>query len=148
MPVSYAPKYEVRPVKDPRNHPMVRDYMAKQLITIRDDTDIFDAVKIFLDKKISGAPVVDSSGQAVGMLSEKDCLRLIQNEAYYDHPSMSVLDYMSREIHGVNADADIFDAIGTFLNSSLRRLPVFDGEKLVGQISRRDCMKALYDMRK
>ncbi|MDH5656154.1 MAG: CBS domain-containing protein [Spirochaetia bacterium] len=142
MPISYKPEYTG---KDRRKHPRIaaRDVMSKKLIKVMPEMKIQDAVNVFLKNKVSGAPVVDEDGIHVGMLSEKDCLKLMMNELYHESPGTLVKDYMSHIIHSVEADMDIFSVAQIFIETPYRRLPVYDKGKLVGQISRRDCLKAM-----
>ena len=54
--------------------PVVRDHMDKHVPTLRPETKILDAVGFLLEKKVTGAPVVDKSGRLVGMVSARDAL--------------------------------------------------------------------------
>ncbi len=123
----------------------VTDYMSKELITFTPDIDIQDAIKTLLDNSISGAPVVDHTGRLVGMLSEKDCIRLLLDGDYNQRPGGqgTVQDYMSKNIKTLNSSATIQDSAYQFINSPYRRFPVLEGKKLVGQISRRDVLRAI-----
>ncbi len=127
------------------DRPKVADYMARNLVTLAPDTEINRAMKLLLDRNISGAPVVDSSGQLVGVLSKKDCLRAALNASYYQEWGDSVADYMSGNVHTLDADLDIVAATEAFLKSPYRRFPVMQGGRLVGQISRADVLRALAD---
>ena len=62
----------------------VADIMATRLITVPPDMNIHEAIRILLDKRISGAPVVDENGALVGMLSKKDCLKIVFSSQYHD----------------------------------------------------------------
>ena len=53
----------------------VSDYMTRDLITLSPDAEINHAMKLLLDRGISGAPVLDANGDLVGVLSKKDCLK-------------------------------------------------------------------------
>lgn len=123
----------------------VTDYMTVKLITFKAEMDIQEATKVLLDNKISGAPVVDDDGLLIGMLSEKDCIRLLIDGHYNQRPAGTgtVADYMSRNIKTLNASTTIIDAAYDFLGSSYRRYPILKEGKLVGQISRRDVLKAI-----
>ena len=57
--------------------PVVRDYMDRHVATLRPETSILDAVGLLLEKRVTGAPVVDKSARLVGIVTEKDCLRLV-----------------------------------------------------------------------
>ena len=129
------PKYE-----------LVTQYMVgvSDLITFRPDQTIEEAIEIIIDKRISGAPVLDESGKLVGMLSEKDCLRIIVDQAYHNLPidSKKVSDYMTADVKTVPPDSDVVSAANQFLHSPIRRMPVVENGVLKGQISRRDILRA------
>ena len=63
--------------------PTVDDYMARDLITFMPGDDIHTAVKMLLDKRLSGAPVVDGRGRLVGVLSKKDCFEVVYSSSYH-----------------------------------------------------------------
>ena len=60
-----------------------RDYMARNLVVLAPEMDVLHAIGIFVEKQISGAPVLDRFGTLVGMLSEKDCMRIALTAGYY-----------------------------------------------------------------
>ena len=120
-------------------------YMAKQVISFSLDQDIWQAIDVMLKKGVSGGPVLDKEGRMVGMLSEKDCLRVLIDTAYNNHPNQKekVSRYMSTEVDTMSLEKDIFYVAKAFLGSNYRRFPVLDKEgRLRGQISRRDIMRA------
>jgi CBS domain-containing protein len=127
----------------------VTDYMAKNLITFSPDQTIGEVVKTMLKHKISGAPVLDKNGNLVGLISEKDCLKVMLDYAYHNQPLRKgkVSDYMTREITTVSAEANVFDVANMFVKSNYRRLPVVSNGKVVGQVSRRDILKAAQNMK-
>ena len=55
--------------------PMISDYMATNVLTLPPDMEIINAMVVLLEKRFSGAPVVNATGELVGMLSKKDCIR-------------------------------------------------------------------------
>lgn len=121
----------------------VRDYMNREAITLSPETNLFKAIDVLLAHRISGAPVVDAQGNLVGVLSESDCLQGILNDAYYEESCGTVASLMSKAVETIDADADILQAAEHFVTRSRRRLPVLEQGKLVGQISRRDLLRAL-----
>ncbi len=122
---------------------LVREVMATGLVTVNPATPIFQAITMLLKNRISGAPVVDDAGKLVGVLSEKDCLRVFANEAFFSQNAGGpVSDYMTTNIQTVDPDDDVFKTASVFLKHSFRRLPVVEDGRLVGQISRRDILKA------
>jgi CBS domain-containing protein len=98
-----------------------------------------------LDKRLSGAPVVDGSGEFIGVLSKKDCLKVVFSTSYYRDWGGKVLEYMSPEAETIDADTDLVMAAKIFLNSHFRRFPVMRDGRLVGQISRCDLLQALIE---
>ena len=121
----------------------VRDYMTRHLVTFRSDTDLFTAINRLLEHRISGAPVVDSQGHLIGLLSEGDCLRGILSGAYYEAVGGTVSTYMTTEVETVTPEADIIELSERFLRGQRRRLPVIEHGRLVGQISRNDVLRAV-----
>jgi predicted transcriptional regulator len=146
------PVEPTRPKKDFESA-KVRDYMvsAKELITFRPDTDIREVVKTLLANRITGAPVLDDSGNLVGLIDDKDCLKVIFDTAYHDQPihAKTVDRFMTNVLKTISVDADIYDVANLFLTTPYKRLLIVDDdEKLVGQISRRDILRAIHDVNK
>ena len=121
----------------------VRDYMTRDLVTFSEHTDLFKAIDILLTNRISGAPVIDASGRLIGLLSESDCLRSILSGSYFEEVGGSVSTVMTAVVETIDADADIVKAAEHFIHRGRRRLPVVDAGRLVGQISRRDILRAV-----
>ena len=125
----------------------VKDYMAAHLVTFTPETDILEAIHLLVEKRISGAPVVDKLGNIVGILSEKDCLEVALQSSFYGELGGRVAEFMSTQVATVDANASLVDVAKLFLESNFRRYPVVDEEgRLVGQISRRDVLKALENL--
>ena len=123
-----------------------RDYMTRDVVALTPDTDLRRAALVLLSRSISGAPVIDAAGRVVGMLTEKDCFRVIFAAGYHDELCGPVSDYMSVGVEAVDADSSIIEVIERFLGSRYRRFPVVSGGRLVGIISRRDALRALAEM--
>ena len=123
--------------------PTVADYMATDLLTLSPGMEINHAVAVLLERRFSGAPVVDDAGNLVGVLSKKDCLRAALNATYYQEWGGVVQDYMSKPAAIVEPDLDLVQAAQLFLDSAYRRFPVTREGKLVGQISRADLLRAM-----
>lgn len=123
-----------------------RDYMTRSVATLSPDTNLLEAVQMLLERRISGAPVLDSHGNLVGILSEKDCLRAALNATYYGDLGGLVADHMQRDVATIADDTPIFEVTRLFINSHFRRYPVVHGHRLVGTISRRDVLRALSEM--
>ena len=123
----------------------VKDYMTTRLVTFTEKTNVLEAMKVLLESKISGAPVVDENGQMVGILSEVDLMQVVVQDSYYDESQGIVADYMRTEVDTIGDDLDICTLAEKFLKEHRRRYPVVKDGKLVGQISRRDVLRAAKD---
>lgn len=125
----------------------VADYMARSLVTLAPDMPVDRAIAILLEQRISGAPVVEQ-GRLVGVFSESDCLKELLQAGYHGMGSGQVRQHMSTEIESIGDQDSIISAAEIFLNRKRRRLPVVDAQgALVGQISRRDVLRAINDIR-
>ena len=125
--------------------PKVDDYMATTLYTFMPTDNIHSAARTLIEKNLSGAPVVDKDKQLVGVLSKKDCLKVVYNASYHQDWGGSVAEYMSVDPETIDSGTDIIEAADRFVRSRHRRFPVLDHGNLVGQISRTDILRALYD---
>lgn len=124
----------------------VADYMASDLVSFAPGDDIIEAVRVLLARQLSGAPVIDQSGQMVGILSQKDCFAIVYNTAYHQDWGGQVQQYMSRKVEHLDADCTVVDAADRFLHSSFRRFPVLRAGQVVGLISRHDILRALDEL--
>lgn len=124
--------------------PKVRDYMDVQVITVRPDTPMKEVVDLLLDRHVTGAPVVDGEGYLLGIITEKDCLKLLTEGVGGEiPPGATVADLMSRDVVSLPHDADVYYAAGMFLKHTFRRLPVVRGGQLVGAITRFDLLRVI-----
>jgi CBS domain-containing protein len=124
----------------------IEKYMVplSNIIIFKPDQPIQDVISTIIEKKISGAPVLDDQDHIVGMISEKDCLRLIVDQAYHNMPAETrkVSDYMTPKVKSLSPKTNIVEAAIAFLNSPIRRFPVVENGKLIGQVSRRHILRA------
>jgi len=124
----------------------VSDYMTRKLITFKPSTPLFEAMNTMLEQRISGAPVVDDAGQLIGVLSEIDFLEEVLKRSYHGSIEGTVSEVMTEGAQSVPADTDIYSVSEIFVRDRRRRLPVVHEGRLVGQISRRDVLKAVKDL--
>ena len=127
---------------------VVKDYMAKTLVTFKPETDVLDAVHVLVKNRIAGAPVVDDAGNLIGMLSELDCMKIALHAGYHGDWGGPVSDFMSEGAVTVDAEMSIIDLAQNFIDSTYRRYPVVESNRLIGQISRRDVLRALEHLAK
>ena len=126
----------------------VVDYMTKNLVTFTPDTEILKVIDVLLEKRITGIPVLNEKRELVGMIDDKDCLRVLFDGAYHNQPieNKTVAHYMSNVMKTVSPHTDIYEVADAFLNTIYKRLLVVDDHgKLLGQISRSDVLRAFLD---
>lgn len=121
----------------------IADIMATRLITFTPQTNIHEAIRVLLDHRISGAPVVDATGALVGVLSKKDALKIVLSAQYHGDRGGPVSEFMSAPVQTLAPDLDLVSAAQHFINSAFRRFPVVQDGRLVGQVSRCDVLQAL-----
>ncbi|MDG2449123.1 MAG: CBS domain-containing protein [Saprospiraceae bacterium] len=130
--------------------PPVTEYMVRKLITFTPETEISEVIASLLKNRITGAPVLNEKKEVVGLIDDKDCLNTLVGGAMYNHPvsKETVANYMSNVMKTITVNEDILDVANIFLRTPYKRLLVLDdGGKLVGQISRRDILRAIKEMK-
>jgi CBS domain-containing protein len=125
--------------------PQVRAFMKTDVLVLRPETPMRDALHTLVRHHLSGAPVVEN-GKVVGMLSEKDFLHVFTTSVYQNVPDGPVQDYMRREITGCAPDDELFEVAETFFHHTFRRMPVLEEGKLVGIVSRSDVLRAIVEL--
>lgn len=122
---------------------IVKEYMSANLVTFTPEMGVLRAINILIKNRISGAPVVDKTGDLVGVLSEQDCLKIALTASYHGESAGRVAEYMQPIVKTVDADSSMVEVATMFLQDGFRRYPVLKDNRLVGQVSRRDVLKAL-----
>lgn len=131
------------------HHVHVSDFMTTKLEVFHPDQPIGEVAKILMEKNISGGPVVNDSGDLVGIISEGDCLKEIVRGKYLNSPNHGgmVSDHMATNVLTTTPNAGILETAQKFLNEKVRRFPVMEGGRLVGQISQRDILRAVNELK-
>ena len=126
----------------------VSDYMSTKLITFRPEQHMDEVINTLLKYKISGGPVVNSENELVGVISEGDCMKEVVRGKYNNMPNLNgvVAEHMTSNVISIPPETNIFDAAKMFLDKRIRRFPVVNHGKLVGQISQKDIMRAVHNM--
>lgn len=142
---------KAEPKKDPTQPVHVKDYMTpkSKLFTFHPEQTMDEVISILIKKKISGGPVIDDAGALVGIISEGDCLKEVVRGKYTNTPALhgKVKEHMAANVKTMDPELNIFDAAGMFLEMKLRRFPVLRDGKLLGQISQRDVMRAVQNLK-
>jgi predicted transcriptional regulator len=144
----------------------VQDVMTREIIGVCPTTSVAALVQIFLRHEISGAPVVEEDGRAVGIVTVSDLLdprrrtdatgvpryvrlwagdvRAVGIEDEGDVAGSGVVgDIMSRELVTVDRHATVRDAARLMARADVHRLVVTDHGRPIGLVTTMDCLRAL-----
>jgi len=111
-----------------------REIMTTNVVSVEQDSTIEDAARLLARHHISGLPVVNTAGALVGLVTEHDLIA---------KRGRTVGDIMSRSVISVSADTDVDQVAHLLTDQRIRRVPVMDGEKLVGILSRSDLVRQI-----
>ncbi|EWY38975.1 hypothetical protein N825_08215 [Skermanella stibiiresistens SB22] len=140
-----------------------KDIMTTPVITVAPDTPVSMVAELLLEKRISGVPVVGPDGRLLGIVSEGDLLRRVETGTERAKPSWLEMligqgsdvgdfikshglhagDVMTREVVDVAPDASLRDIAERMERNGIKRVPVVEGGKLVGIVSRANLLKGL-----
>jgi len=139
------------------------DVMVRDVVTVRSDTDVADAVKLLSEHDVSALPVVDEAGNLVGMLSEADLIHRVEIGTEKHRPwwseavtGASTLAEEFAKSHGkrvdeimtsgaisVSEDTPLSEIATLFERKRIKRVPVIKDGKLVGVVSQSNLIQAL-----
>jgi CBS domain-containing protein len=142
---------------------LAREIMTKTVATVRPDTNLAEVAKRMVADHISGFPVVDESGQLIGVITEGDLLRRWETGTETQHSgwmdlllgpgrlaadyvrshSRTVRDVMTDSVISVTEDTPLADVVKLMEKRNIKRVPVLRGEALVGLVSRADLVRTL-----
>ncbi len=111
-----------------------REIMTPNVISVREGSSVEDAARLLARHRISGLPVVNEAGGLVGMLTDHD---LISKEG------QRVGDIMSRSVISVSVDTQAEEVAHLLAIQHIRRVPVLQGGKVVGILSRSDLVRQI-----
>jgi CBS domain-containing protein len=114
----------------------VKDVMVKEVITVNPDTKIRNAVEL-MNKNEIGCLVVTRKNKPVGIMTERDVLKKIVCQS--KNPEQTrVSEIMSKPLIVGRVDMDWREAAKLMLDRDIKKLPILDGEKLVGLVTLTD----------
>ena len=139
------------------------DVMTHNLISVRPEATVADAVKTMLDRGVSGIFVIDSAGELAGVLTEGDLMRREELGTQRHRPwwlrvllspgrqasdfiqanSRRVSDVMTSRVFTVDVNARLEDVVECMERHRIKRVPVCEDERVIGVISRADLLRAL-----
>lgn len=122
-----------------------KDYMTKEVLSVKSNTPIWDAIEILAKNKVSGLPVIDDEKNLVGVISEWDVLDLLTERTF--RKEETVKDYMTAHVISFDENDSVMDICDFLKSENKRRAPIVKEKKLVGIISRHDIIKLILDIR-
>lgn len=123
--------------------PVVRNVMKKASKPFHVNEEMAPCMSVLARSSFPAMPVIDDECQVVGVLTEKDVLRTIIDWAYDQRAGGPVGNYMSRLEILVTPDMDLLTAARAFLECDFACLPVLEGDRLVGRVTRHDVLKGM-----
>lgn len=122
-----------------------RDIMTQSVVCARPEMPIYDAVRLLAHRRITGMPVVDEDLNLVGVLSEKDVLRMLY--ATEDSTEQTVSDYMNVGAVSLDVSDTLIDLCDSLTENVFRRIFITDEGKLAGVVSRSDVINAILQLK-
>jgi CBS domain-containing protein len=119
--------------------------MKTDVITITKDTGIYEAIRLLVEKNITGLPVVNEDDTLAGVITEKDMLRLLYDSE--DLPG-TVEEFMTTDVTCFDQEDSLIDVVDSFINNHFRRVPILDEDRLVGIVSRKDIIAYILKLRR
>ena len=125
--------------------PTPQDIMTKDVITVGRHTPIYEAMELKANHDISGLPVVEEDMTLIGILSEKDVIRLLGTEEGEEERTVS--EFMTQPALFFDVDENLLDICDFLKKNVFRRVPITREGKLVGIISIRDVIEFVLRLR-
>lgn len=148
----------------------VRDIMTRNPVVISPEAPVGDAVRILLDKRFNGLPVVDGSGKVVGVICQSDLVAQQQKleipsvftllggfvplpgwkKAERDIEKMTALtvgEAMTPDPAVIDPDMPLEDAADMMVKTKFYTLPVVEDGKLLGIVGKEDILRTLIGKR-
>ncbi len=113
----------------------IREIMQSETIVVQPEDSVHHALELLIEHNISGLPVTDASGRIVGVLSEKDVLKV-----FYEPEADTVSAVMTKDPTTISVDAPLVEVFDCLMANDFRRVLIHDQQRLVGLVSRSDLM--------
>jgi CBS domain-containing protein len=131
----------------------VRDYMMSALTTISQESSLLDAAMTMRRSSIRHLPIVEGE-KLVGIITERDVLRcspsllgeITQDEYNAIFENTPITRVMTRDPISVAPDSPVRDAVALMIDRKMGCLPVVEGERLVGILTRSDLLNVLMNL--
>ena len=114
----------------------VKDVMTQNPTSCDPSTNVVDAAKVMASEDVGSVPVV-KDGRLVGIVTDRDIVVRVVTEGR-DPSSTTVGEIASSDLETVSPDDDLDTALRKMASSKVRRLPVVEGDQLVGIVAQAD----------
>ena len=118
----------------------VREIMEENVITLKENADMDEAIETFLTKNVGGVPIVNDDNQLLSIITERDVIRNLLDKI---DENEVIDDYITRDVIKATPGERLKDVARTMVRNGFRRLPVVSEERLVGIITSTDFIKLL-----
>ena len=113
------------------------DIMTRKVYTIHPEASAQEAAQLLSQHRISGLPVVNTDHKIIGMVTEADIISKVHREG------LLVSDIMSHEVISIGEDTPVGEIAMLLTERKIKRVPVVQGDKLIGIVSRGDIVHAV-----
>src|SRR3954469_7153310 len=125
--------------------PTAREIMTTEAEWVDADATAIDVAKMFTNADLGALPICDGQGHLQGMVTDRDLVVKVLAQGR-DPKTVKVGELADQpEVVTIGADDPAEEAISTMKKYGVRRLPVIDGDRLVGMVSQADIARALPD---
>ncbi len=115
-----------------------RDVMSTNVVLLRQEATVAEAVLSLVTHGISGAPVVDADGKLVGIVSELQLIETLYEPRFKTYPLQKI---MTTNVTTVSEQTLLSDIGSLMVTQRIRRVPVVRGDRVVGIVARRDLLR-------
>ena len=122
-----------------------KDIMSKNIVCVKKDTPIFEAIQLLVENNISGLPVVKDDMTLVGLLSEKDVVDVFHESEKAENKKVE--DYMTEPAVHFDENSALVNICDFLLKNIFRRIPVTSEGKIIGIISTKDILNVVLQQR-
>ena len=122
-----------------------KDIMTENIISVREDTPIYEAVELVVKYGVSGMPVVTDDIALVGIVSEKDLIKLFYGK---EGENNRVGDFMTQPAVHFDVDESLLDVCDFLMKNIFRRVPITSRDKLAGIISIKDVLGYILELKR
>jgi CBS domain-containing protein len=127
---------------------MAKDIMKTDVVSVKINTPIYDAIRTMVENNITGLPVVNDDMTLAGVISEKDVLQLLYDCRDLQEKSDGhgkVGDFMTKNVVCFDQEENLLSVCNCLMKRHFRRVPVLANGKLAGIITRKDLINYIID---